>query len=372
MVRFINVYKQFECIADKCTDSCCAGWKIIVDEHSAKKYRDYQGELGEKLKHKMLQDKNIFFELNKGRCPFLNSGNLCDIYIEMGKDMLCETCSSYPRIIRQEDDIMQVCLTMSCPEAARLMMSDKFKIIEIDNGKALDCISMKDRMQQLLIQIIEDERTKLFNRIITAMMVTNAVAREKKEEKIVEIIEQFEDSDMRNDFTTSVTLEDIGETAFIVYDLVKEFIKIYDTRVIRKDIIERVKLYLGEKNEFAEKYIDMLKNLNDYMHKQNKSYVYQNQIIYYIFRHYKDKCSRNEFLTMMSVYCVISRTIHALVLENEGEIGLEDIIIAYQYYSKLIEHSVKDYNKMLRFMQESSYNRLSVLAGLVSFEFNKE
>ena len=32
-------YKEFKCIADKCPDTCCAGWKIMIDDKSLEKYR---------------------------------------------------------------------------------------------------------------------------------------------------------------------------------------------------------------------------------------------------------------------------------------------------------------------------------------------
>jgi hypothetical protein len=35
---FPNYYKEFSCIADKCEATCCAGWQIVVDEESLKKY----------------------------------------------------------------------------------------------------------------------------------------------------------------------------------------------------------------------------------------------------------------------------------------------------------------------------------------------
>ena len=34
-----DYYKEFTCIADVCPDTCCAGWQIVIDEKSLKKYR---------------------------------------------------------------------------------------------------------------------------------------------------------------------------------------------------------------------------------------------------------------------------------------------------------------------------------------------
>ena len=32
-----DYYKEFQCIADKCEDTCCAGWQIVVDKKSLNK-----------------------------------------------------------------------------------------------------------------------------------------------------------------------------------------------------------------------------------------------------------------------------------------------------------------------------------------------
>ena len=33
-----DYYEDFECIADKCEDTCCAGWQIVIDRETLKKY----------------------------------------------------------------------------------------------------------------------------------------------------------------------------------------------------------------------------------------------------------------------------------------------------------------------------------------------
>ena len=33
-----HFYDTFECLADRCPDTCCAGWQIVIDEDSLDKY----------------------------------------------------------------------------------------------------------------------------------------------------------------------------------------------------------------------------------------------------------------------------------------------------------------------------------------------
>ena len=39
-----DYYDKFKCIADKCPDTCCAGWQIVIDEASLEKYKKLKGE----------------------------------------------------------------------------------------------------------------------------------------------------------------------------------------------------------------------------------------------------------------------------------------------------------------------------------------
>lgn len=34
-----DYYKEFTCTAEQCEDTCCAGWQIVIDSVSMKKYR---------------------------------------------------------------------------------------------------------------------------------------------------------------------------------------------------------------------------------------------------------------------------------------------------------------------------------------------
>ena len=36
-----DYYKEFQCTADRCEDTCCAGWQIVVDERALRKYIDW-------------------------------------------------------------------------------------------------------------------------------------------------------------------------------------------------------------------------------------------------------------------------------------------------------------------------------------------
>ena len=45
-----------------------------------------------------------------------------DIYSEAGPSMLCRTCRAYPRHIEEFEGVREISLSLSCPEAAKLIL----------------------------------------------------------------------------------------------------------------------------------------------------------------------------------------------------------------------------------------------------------
>ena len=133
-----NYYKDFKCTASKCTDTCCAGWEIIIDAETYNHYKKVCGKFGERLKSNLTlyEDGEPGFVLQNHNCPFLNKNNLCDIYTELGEDCLCYTCKTYPRFIEEYGNLSEIGISLSCPEAARLILLDSkpvtFEVSEDD------------------------------------------------------------------------------------------------------------------------------------------------------------------------------------------------------------------------------------------------
>jgi hypothetical protein len=121
--RFPNYYNEFSCIADKCEATCCAGWQIVVDEESLKKYKKVTGAFKQRIKDGVDFKEGVFYQNPGKRCAFLNEQNLCDMYTALGEEAFCETCRRYPRHIEEFENVREFTLSASCPEAARLILT---------------------------------------------------------------------------------------------------------------------------------------------------------------------------------------------------------------------------------------------------------
>lgn len=128
----------FQCTADRCPDTCCAGWEVDVDEGTAEYYRTLKGRTGEKIRRLMREeDGEIYFPLDEnGRCPFLDGQNLCEIYKAEGEESLCSVCTEYPRYFCDIGGYEQMDMSLSCPELAGIFFAagTPFEIIRSENG----------------------------------------------------------------------------------------------------------------------------------------------------------------------------------------------------------------------------------------------
>lgn len=117
-----DYYHEFVCTADRCEDTCCAGWQIIIDKKSLKRYRRVRGHFGRRLRRSVNWKEGAFCQSEDKRCAFLNRDNLCDLYTALGKNSLCRTCRNYPRHIEEFENVREITLSVSCPEVAEILL----------------------------------------------------------------------------------------------------------------------------------------------------------------------------------------------------------------------------------------------------------
>lgn len=160
-----HYYDRFVCTADKCPDTCCAGWQIFIDEDTLKSYSQVPGTFGIRLLNSIDWSQGAF-EQYKKRCSFLNEKNLCDIYKELGASALCETCRQYPRHTEEFENLREFSLSLSCPVAAEMILGCKEKVMFLEEED-----SQKEREEDyedfdfLLFGKLEEVRTCLFQLI---------------------------------------------------------------------------------------------------------------------------------------------------------------------------------------------------------------
>lgn len=194
-----SYYRRFSCIADKCPDTCCAGWQIVVDPESAEKYRNADGNIAHKLRSSMAVDSDgdTVFVSQGRRCPFLLESNLCEIYIELGKENLCKTCSLFPRHVTHLGSRKETGLSISCPEAARLIFDSaepiSFEAEEDDSLPEPNCIDPTlyftlAKAQKTAINILQSRNFSITQRLIAFIRYCDGVQQNIRSKVISDVI----------------------------------------------------------------------------------------------------------------------------------------------------------------------------------------
>lgn len=179
LLRVPDFYHKFHCLADKCTDSCCVGWEIDVDETSLAKYRKLaSGQLTanpqrQEFAQEILQNiEDGHFRLLPGdRCPFLQQNGLCKLIRNLGcngtdmgpdgENVLCDICREHPRFVEVYGDIMEKGVGLCCEEAVRLLLtgenSDFPTHLSKETPLARHCEECNDEAIHFIETEIEDE-----------------------------------------------------------------------------------------------------------------------------------------------------------------------------------------------------------------------
>ena len=158
-----SYFDAFSCIASACPDSCCKEWDVQVDAVSAEFYRTLPGPLGDDLRRLLKEeDGETVMTIVAGRCPMWRADGLCRIQAELGEEALCKTCREFPRLTHDYGDFMERGLELSCPEAARIILSSPAAdpiVEEIPGGEAEydeEAMEVLLRTRETVLEILSD------------------------------------------------------------------------------------------------------------------------------------------------------------------------------------------------------------------------
>ena len=189
-----DYYKKFNCIADKCPDTCCGKWQIVIDDDSLERYQEYDGDYRPELHRKVNWKESVFRHGRSGKCAFLRDDMLCDLYIHMGKESLCTTCREYPRHTEEFENVREISLSLSCPEVARILMNitDKVTFVteEDDEDEVFDdfdyfLYSNLEDIREEILNVIQDRSVDIRSRIERVLQIGASAQRHYDEGDLV-------------------------------------------------------------------------------------------------------------------------------------------------------------------------------------------
>jgi lysine-N-methylase len=136
---------RFKCLGASCEESCCQGWQVQIDRRHYQILRTAMAgspadrqefETSVQLNDSTPRDDGrhawIRLERDKQSCPFLGTNKLCTVQTRYGEQTLPDVCATYPRLVAQFGERLEVWGTLSCPELARqcLLHDDALELVE--------------------------------------------------------------------------------------------------------------------------------------------------------------------------------------------------------------------------------------------------
>ncbi|WP_017416539.1 flagellin lysine-N-methylase [Clostridium tunisiense] len=354
-LRVPDYLKEFKCIASQCEDTCCAGWEVVIDEDSYKKYKKAKGEFGKRLRSEIIhrEGENIF-TLKGDNCAFLNENKMCDLYTELGEDSLCYTCKMYPRHIEEFGNLREIGISLSCPEAARLILRHNKKVEfevseiqeEITSYNDIDALLFINLLQcrKVIFHILQNRNIKLEHRISLVLKFTNEVQEGIDEDNLMGIkpvMEKYLDMN----FIEGV-ISNLGKYKGkdeVKYNNMKEFLKVFkELKHINPNDplgLEKVLNFFWNSDNEEESYLDKHKQFNQYY--EDNLYKFENLLVYFVFRYFMkavfDYDAAAKVNTAVVSYLMIKELFVFRWTQN-GELTEEDAVDIMHMYSKDIEH----------------------------------
>ncbi len=299
-------YKDFKCIAGACTDTCCAGWDVDVDEASYKYYKSVKGSFGKRLKSVMVKSEEggCTFTLNNGRCPFLNDENLCDLYIALGEENLCDTCAEFPRFINEYGNTREIGIAPSCITAGEIIFNYKDKLVfettendefpktynDIDPLTYIQLTSVR----KMAYSIVQNRAYTINDRCVLLLEFAKKIQKHldnERDELIANVVNAFKDMDYQQSVLDNAKKKYSGFDDTAYRYIYKYFDKFKGMEVINPDWFK----VLEVNNEFMQ---DCDKNgMSDFFNKmynefdtyyEDRQFEYEQLLVYYVYRYFLD------------------------------------------------------------------------------------
>lgn len=369
-----HYYRKFRCTAAACTDTCCAGWQIMIDDKSLKKYKKIPGAFGNRMKNSVDWKEGSFLQY-EGRCAFLNEENLCDLYAEAGEHMLCKTCRMYPRHIEEYEGIRELSLSLSCPEAARLILGcqEPVRFLNREDEKEesyaeFDFFFFTKLMdvRETMIEILQDREEAIDFRIGKVLALAHDVQRRIKREELFEIdqlLERYQKENNREKFREK--LEKIRQKTLPRYEIMSQMFESFEElEVLKADwkpYIESVRRTLFAQGEAV--YLEAFAQFEQEAFRETRWQICLEQLmVYFLFTYFCGAVYDGQAYEKVKFAVVSTMLIQEMVFGKFWEDGSfpaeEELVEIAHRYAKEVEHSDTNLRRFEELFQSKESFRL--------------
>lgn len=340
------------------------------------------------------KDNVARMKTNHSRCSFLNEENLCNIQLTLGEEYLCNTCAIYPRRINDINGVTERSLTVSCPEAARLILLnengicfDQFKetpsnrdvtrtSIHTNKEVASDWKDYFDEYRYVTISILQNRNYSLEERLLILGLLYNELQERVDNDQIITI------PDILGEYITSVENNALQGA----FDNIPNRLDV-QLRLSRELVVLRLQ-YQVTSSRYLECSGEMLSGLHidkdasdeeileNYVSSYEKyygpfmcehEYMLENYLVNYVFKNIMplDSNSLFESYTRMILHYSLIK-IHLIGMANHHQTLTKDLVIKLvQSLSKTFEHNKLYFTEIMKVIKDNDLMRLTYMSMLI-------
>ncbi len=333
IIEYPEYYERFRCIGGACPDTCCAGWEVDIDEESGDYYKSVSGPFGDRLRDNICEaEGERYFPLTKNnRCPFLNDKNLCDIYINLGEESLCQTCTEYPRYFMDIGNYEQMDMSLSCMELGRIFYTETDRINYIRSENDVCGEDLDPDEQATLVEVLA-----LRNQCIETMQDTAG-----------SFIDKIRSVRALVSLAQGMTQQEGDEARAYLQEDYKDLIALLES-------MDSINDEWSQKLSYYKKvaYDDNLLGRLDSFSRENEDSLdiwMSKTAVYFIFRYFIDTCIDGDIENEL---CLLHRSLKLIFFMlfaewlNKESIQVSDIIYVSHLFSKEVEHDDSNVSKL--------------------------
>lgn len=382
---------DFSCIGNMCEDTCCASWQVTVDKKTYKKYQKVKDPNLRKMlqetvkRNRKAQDDAQYATIkmdSNNLCPLLDDG-LCGIQKNLGASYLSHTCAVYPRITTRVHSMQEQSLTLSCPEAARIVLLRPEGIGFTEQHSEPDQYVQKTLTEQqqpyfwdiriFIIRLMQNRTQPVTVRLAVVGLFLQKIESLQLSEYRTQLPIIMNDYEMRlKNEAFIASLQDLPRRSAFQLRLTRSLFTSLLTYVTKSPKFTSLLLQMEQglqldKDElnveayeeaYARYYVPFMATYD---------YIIENYIVNYIFSTvfpYSEDSLRESYMMLVVNLLVIKMKIIGVAVYKE-ELTLEDVIYCIQQSTKATEHNVTYRNAIRQAMVEAEYTTMGHFITLI-------
>lgn len=365
-----DYYKKFRCIGGECRDNCCAaGWQITIDGESLECYSKMEGEIGVRLRNS-IDWENGMFEQFEHKCALLNEDGLCDVYCDAGEDRMCVLCQRYPRHYEEYENLREISLSVSCPEAARIVLENRGRVgfyteeddeeEEYEDFDYLMFTKLLD-IREVLYDVLHEKRGTVAQRLAELLDIVHGIQKLVDNDEIFAIDEQ-EQRALTQERRFDCYRDKMAQRQQYMRDMLESLRRLEVLRPTWTDFLDEAGMLLYV-NMDSREYAALCGEFDSFY--ADRMEEYEQLMSYFIFTYFcgavYDYEVESKLRFGLAAVLIIHELDMALWYRNDKELSLEEQVWLVHNYSMEIEHSdlnLDDMERMVMRDKAFGYKRL--------------